>query len=136
MQQVPVIAVPPKYITQQCLGCGTLVRKSLSVRTHVCPHCGLMLDRDHHAALVIREAGLAQTTQQGVWDPVGQRVLHLGTVGHTATGTLGDSRAPTGRCAAARCPGWRNQASPGCSRAECQAVPFLRSQHWNAEGQR
>jgi putative transposase len=26
------------------------VEKSLSVRTHVCPHCGLVLDRDENAA--------------------------------------------------------------------------------------
>src|SRR5262249_43341777 len=35
--------------------------------------------------------------------------------------TLGDSRAPLrGCCEAVRCPGWRNQASPACMRAECQ----------------
>src|SRR5262249_37520583 len=51
VQAVPVIAVPPHYTTQACSGCGELVRKSLSVRTHVCPHCGLILDRDHHAAV-------------------------------------------------------------------------------------
>jgi putative transposase len=29
------------------------VAKSLSVRTHVCPCCGLVLDRDENAALNI-----------------------------------------------------------------------------------
>jgi putative transposase len=33
------------------------VRKSLSVRTHVCPHCGLILDRDDNAALNIHWRG-------------------------------------------------------------------------------
>src|SRR5262249_1530519 len=75
LQQVPVIAVPPHYTSQWCSGCGELVRKSLSVRTHVCGHCGLILDRDHHAALLIRQAGLARAIQQGVWDPTAHRVI-------------------------------------------------------------
>jgi putative transposase len=33
------------------------VRKSLSVRTHVCPHCGLILDRDLNAARNIHWRG-------------------------------------------------------------------------------
>ena len=45
-----VIAVPAQYTSQDCSGCGTRVPKSLSVRTHVCPSCGLMMDRDENAA--------------------------------------------------------------------------------------
>ena len=45
-----VEAVPPAYTSQDCSGCGTRVPKSLSVRTHVCPSCGLVLDRDENAA--------------------------------------------------------------------------------------
>ena len=85
VQQVPVLAVPPHSTSQACSGCGELVRKSLSVRTHVCPHCGLVLDRDHNAARLIREAGLAQAIQQGIWDPVRHRRVGSGTVGHTGT---------------------------------------------------
>ncbi|WP_375337634.1 zinc ribbon domain-containing protein [Domibacillus sp. PGB-M46] len=36
-------------------------KKSLSVRMHTCPDCGLVLDRGHNAALNIEKAGLAQT---------------------------------------------------------------------------
>jgi putative transposase len=54
-----VQAVPPAYASQDCSGCGTRVRKSLSVRAHVCPHCGLMLDRDENAARNIQWAGQA-----------------------------------------------------------------------------
>jgi putative transposase len=54
-----VVAVPPEYTTQECSRCGTLVKKALSQRTHVCPKCGLVLDRDHNAARVILERGLA-----------------------------------------------------------------------------
>jgi putative transposase len=41
-----VVAVPPAYTSQDCSGCGERVPKSLSARTHVCPSCGLVLDRD------------------------------------------------------------------------------------------
>jgi putative transposase len=47
---VSLLAVPPQYTTQACSGCGTLVQKALSTRTHVCPDCGLILDRDENAA--------------------------------------------------------------------------------------
>jgi len=45
-----VEAVPPAYTTQDCAGCGERICKSLSVRTHLCTHCGLILDRDENAA--------------------------------------------------------------------------------------
>jgi putative transposase len=54
-----VVAVPPEYSTQECSRCGTLVKKALSERTHVCPHCGLVLGRDHNAARIILSRGLA-----------------------------------------------------------------------------
>jgi len=54
------VAVPPAYTSQDCSGCGERVQKSLSVRTHVCPACGLVLDRDANAALNILRAGQAR----------------------------------------------------------------------------
>ena len=45
-----VVAVPPHYTSQKCSRCKELVLKSLSVRTHVCPHCGYVADRDTNAA--------------------------------------------------------------------------------------
>jgi putative transposase len=36
------------------------VAKSLPVRTHVCPCCGLVLDRDENAAKTIFRAGQAR----------------------------------------------------------------------------
>ncbi len=45
-----VEAVSPAYTSQDCSGCGARIQKSLSVRTHVCTHCGLILDRDENAA--------------------------------------------------------------------------------------
>ena len=64
---VPVIAIPPHYTSQDCSSCGTRVQKSLSVRTHICPRCGLILDRDENAAVNIRERGLALAREHGKW---------------------------------------------------------------------
>ncbi|HLW01945.1 MAG TPA: transposase [Ktedonobacterales bacterium] len=64
MYGVPVIAVSPRYTTQECSGCGCRVRRTLSQRTHICPSCGLVLDRDHHAALNILELALNRTAGQ------------------------------------------------------------------------
>ena len=57
VHDIPVIAVAPHYTTADCSGCGERVRKTLSVRTHVCPRCGLVLDRDENAAMnILRKA--------------------------------------------------------------------------------
>jgi putative transposase len=52
-----VEAVSPAYTSQDCSGCGERIHKSLSVRTHVCTHCGLVLDRDENAARNIQWRG-------------------------------------------------------------------------------
>jgi putative transposase len=52
-----VIRINPRYTTQKRSKCGKLVQKSLSVRTHVCPCCGYVADRDVNAALNILKAG-------------------------------------------------------------------------------
>jgi putative transposase len=52
-----VEAVNPAYTSQDCSGCGERIQKSLSVRTHVCTNCGLMLDRDENAAKNILRRG-------------------------------------------------------------------------------
>jgi putative transposase len=54
-----VLAVPPAYTSQDCSGCGERVPKRVRVRTHVCPTCGLVPDRDAHAAQHILRAGQA-----------------------------------------------------------------------------
>src|SRR5579885_1634847 len=41
-----------------CSHCGHKVQKSLAVRIHRCDNCGLVLDRDHNAALNILQRGL------------------------------------------------------------------------------
>ncbi|TAG88722.1 MAG: transposase [Oscillatoriales cyanobacterium] len=65
-----VVAVAPQYTSQDCSSCGNCVKKSLSVRTHICL-CGTVLDRDHNAALNILAKGLRQAG------------INFNTVGHT-----------------------------------------------------
>jgi putative transposase len=65
------VAVPPHNTSQDCSSCGQKVQKSLSTRTHVCPHCGHIQDRDWNAAKNIL-------------------IKALRTVGHTGTYALGD----------------------------------------------
>ncbi|NEO94950.1 MAG: transposase [Moorea sp. SIO3G5] len=65
------VAVPPHNTSQNCSNCGKKVQKSLSTRTHICPDCGLIEDRDVNAALNILQLGLS-------------------TVGHTGTYRLGE----------------------------------------------
>ncbi|HEY7418741.1 MAG TPA: transposase [Ktedonobacteraceae bacterium] len=72
---IPVIAVPPQFTTQDCSVCGTRVKKNLSVRTHICPNCGIILDRDENAAVNVRYAGLL----------ILFLITFTGTVGQTGT---------------------------------------------------
>ena len=65
------VAVAPHNTSQNCSNCGQKVPKSLSTRTHICPHCGYVEDRDINAAINILKKGLS-------------------TVGHTETNTLGE----------------------------------------------
>jgi putative transposase len=53
------VGVNPRGTSQRCSGCDTVVKKTLSQREHLCPACGLMLDRDHNAALNIQALGLS-----------------------------------------------------------------------------
>jgi putative transposase len=53
-----LIRVDPRNTSQKCSGCGDLVSKSLAVRTHACPSCCLVIDRDYNASLNILKAGI------------------------------------------------------------------------------
>jgi putative transposase len=68
---VVTVAVPPQYTSQNCSNCGEVVKKTLSTRTHICPHCGHIQDRDWNAARNILEKGLS-------------------TAGHVGTNASGD----------------------------------------------
>ena len=64
IHQIPVIAVSPAFTSQECSACGTRIKKSLSIRTHLCSGCGLVLDRDHNAAINILQKALDRTGGQ------------------------------------------------------------------------
>ncbi|WP_408011782.1 RNA-guided endonuclease InsQ/TnpB family protein [Pseudalkalibacillus sp. A8] len=52
--------VEPKYTSQDCSYCGNRVKKSLSIRTHICTKCGTVLDRDQNAARNILQKALEE----------------------------------------------------------------------------
>ncbi len=53
-----VLFVNPKNTSQMCSACGKKgPHKDLSERTHFCPSCGVVLDRDTNAAINILELG-------------------------------------------------------------------------------
>ncbi len=60
------VAVNPAYTSQECSSCGAIVKKSLSVRTHVC-QCGFVLDRDWNAAINILKLALSTVGHTGTW---------------------------------------------------------------------
>ncbi|NES80445.1 MAG: IS200/IS605 family element transposase accessory protein TnpB [Moorea sp. SIO2B7] len=76
------LSVPPHFTSQDCSVCGSRVKKTLSTRTHQCPHCKTVLDRDLNAAINILKKGLQYL-----------RNYLNGTVGHTETdpNALGES---------------------------------------------
>ncbi|BAY63193.1 transposase, IS605 OrfB family protein [Calothrix brevissima NIES-22] len=61
------VAVPPHNTSQNCSNCGNKVKKSLSTRTHVCPHCGYVEDRDINAAINILRLGLSTVRHTGTY---------------------------------------------------------------------
>lgn len=50
--------VPAAGTSQMCSRCSKIVQKTLAQRTHSCPSCGLIVDRDHNAALNIKQIGM------------------------------------------------------------------------------
>jgi len=83
-----VYFVSPNGTSQICSKCGVIVKKSLSVRIHQCPTCGLRLDRDLNASLnILKRVGWGtpkpnQTpTEIGV-QPSAQPVEEVGSPRH------------------------------------------------------
>lgn len=59
-----LVLVPPHNTSVDCSRCGIKVPKTLVVRIHMCNVCGLVLDRDHNAAINILKRGLELQTNQ------------------------------------------------------------------------
>lgn len=53
-----VVKVNPNYTSQICSCCDSYVPKTLDIRVHECPHCGIVLDRDLNAAINVKRVGL------------------------------------------------------------------------------
>jgi putative transposase len=49
-----VVSVSAHNTSQDCSSCGEKVPKKLHIRWHDCPYCGCSLDRDHNAAINIK----------------------------------------------------------------------------------
>jgi putative transposase len=81
LHDIPVVAVELQYTSQDCSACATRVKKSLSVRTHICPKCGVVLDRDHNAALNILAKALKD---------IDGTLGHRETAGSAEPGTPGE----------------------------------------------
>ena len=61
-----VVNVNPHGTSQDCSGCSTKVPKTLSVRTHECPKCGLRMDRDENAAINILNRAIEELQVVGL----------------------------------------------------------------------
>jgi len=76
--QTLVGQVDPKNTSQICSKCGKIVSKDLSVRTHQCPYCGFVCDRDVNAAINIVDRVPDELKQK-------YNLLRNGTVGTIET---------------------------------------------------
>ena len=61
-----VVEVNPRGTTQECYKCGKEVKKSLAVRIHKCPYCGLEIERDYNSSFVVLKRGLEELLGQGL----------------------------------------------------------------------
>jgi putative transposase len=55
-----VVPVSAHNTSQDCSNCGEKVPKKLHIRWHDCPCCGCSLDRDHNAAINIKNRAVGQ----------------------------------------------------------------------------
>ena len=63
---VRIVKVSPYGTSQNCSDCGTKVPKTLSIRTHECPKCGLTIDRDENAAINVLNRAIEQLKAVGL----------------------------------------------------------------------
>ena len=89
---VVTVAVPPHYTSQNCSNCGKVVKKSLSVRTHTCLHCGHTQDRDWNAARNILERGLRTVGHTGTLTSVDETDQYLGEETPSSKSTRGNRK--------------------------------------------
>jgi putative transposase len=108
---VVTVAVPPHYTSQNCSNCGEVVKKSLSVRTHICTHCGHTQDRDWNAARNVLEKALATVGH------IGSSSLELGNVSEDINLCLGGETPSNKLSRGKRKPKERSLESPARTRS-------------------
>jgi putative transposase len=79
--------VDARGTSQECPECGGEVKKDLSVRTHICPHCNFTTDRDVASGQVIRNRGIKLISTAG----------HAGKETACAAGLSGTGSNPSSR---------------------------------------
>ncbi len=101
---------------------------SLSMRTHICPSCALVLDQDWNAALNILAAALVLVA------PTSR------TAGQAGTGSASPEQNASGQTATTRCvrkstsqTGWMKEESPGVNRESVNRNPYAQ---WRKTPQR
>jgi putative transposase len=78
--------IPPRDTTQRCSRCGLkseVVSKDLKDRIHKCLSCGLVMDRDHNAAINVLTLGLEQSNAKNLpllVQPKRKRISKFGTM--------------------------------------------------------
>jgi len=55
-----------------CSCCGTAEPKPMAVRVHRCPTCGIILNRDHNAAINILQRSTVGTAGSYAWGEMAQ----------------------------------------------------------------
>ena len=83
-----IASVDSRNTSQLCSRCGMIVPKTLGVRVHMCPYCGLVLDRDVNAARNILRKGIgmgcAESTPVGDSTSAERALMHVGSLNQEA----------------------------------------------------
>ncbi|WP_367267869.1 zinc ribbon domain-containing protein [Okeania sp. SIO2C9] len=81
----------PKNTSQNCSNCGKKVPKKLNIRTHSCPHCGIVIDRDvfaehdlGNAAINIKNRAVGHSVLKARACPTGYRDCETRSPHYTA----------------------------------------------------
>ncbi len=83
-----VVEVEPAYTSIDCSRCGCPVPKPLAVRTHACPECRAVLDRDYNASLNILQRGLESLLPQSLREVTPVEIVHRSRKQEEATGLV------------------------------------------------
>jgi len=90
-----VVKVNPRNTSQQCSECGKIVWKTLAIRTHKCPNCGLEIDRDVNSALNMLSKGKIRLERPEL-TPVGDEASTDGISPKQASSMKQEAIASTG----------------------------------------